>query len=379
MGVIETGMLEQVYVTKESTSYNNRVTAPASTDAVRALEAMLTIRHGRSPSPQKSGTPDDYQNLPARDQVAWDISSALWEPSGTLGTASYWGPIIKGGMVNQHVIASGLNTTIASGASSTGATLTSGTGLQVGDLVAVQVAGVLQVTRLLTVVGAAVTWDALTASPDVPGKVVAGVTYSLGSVIADSFTIAKFYNAANHQQAVSGALVDKLKFTFDGTKPVYAAFSGPAAQHYRSGTTKPGAFTTAGNPLNGAVGSFVRGSAVFLISMCEIEIANNIGLRNTEIGTSVASGFFRTANRKVTCKVSFYFDDATLLTDADAITKNEVRLLLGSTNGQMLAALLPSLEWEIPDIPKDNGPKILTATGVGLASAGNDSVYLAEM
>src|SRR6185436_2121725 len=220
MGVIETGMLEQVYVTKESSSYNNRVTVPASTDAVRALECALSAKLGRPISPEKRGTPDEYQALPDRTECAWDISSGMWEPSGTLGTASYWGPLLKGGMGAQHIIASGLNTTIASGASTTGATLTSGTGLQVGDLIAVQVAGVLEVTRLATVAGAVVTFDAVSATPDVPGKVVAGVTYSLSSVLTDSFGVAKFYNGATHQQAVSGAVVNKMKFTFDGTKPV---------------------------------------------------------------------------------------------------------------------------------------------------------------
>src|ERR1051325_10502946 len=103
MGVIETGMFEQVYVTKETGSYANRVTAPASTDAVRAIECALVNHHTRPQSTEKRGTPDEYQALPDRDEASWAITSSMWEPSGTLGTASYWGPLLKGGMGAQHV------------------------------------------------------------------------------------------------------------------------------------------------------------------------------------------------------------------------------------------------------------------------------------
>jgi hypothetical protein len=378
MGVIETGILEQLYVTKEA-SYGTRVTTPASTDAVRALESMLTVHHQRPDSSEKRGTPEFYQALPARDISAWDISSGMWEPSGALGTASYWGPLLKGGLGAQHIIAGGLSTTIASGGSATGATLTSGTGLAVNDLIAVQVAGKLEITRLATVAGAVVTWDALTATPDTPGRVVAGITYSLASILTDSFGIAKFYNGAANQQAVTGAVVDHIDFTFDGTKPVMLGFKGPAAQHFRSGTTKPGAFTTAGSPLGGTVGQLIRGSASFLVHYAQITVSNNVQLRNVELGTAIGTGAFRTQNRKVEVKVAFYLDDVSLLTDADAITHNELRLILGSVNGKMLGAVLPNVEWEIPDIGKEPGPKIVTATADAYATAGNDSLYFAEL
>lgn len=381
MGVIEVGLLEQVYVTKESTSYANRVTAPASTDAVRAIDSALTIHHGRSASNQKNGTPDDFQALTARDQTAWDISSGMWEPSGTLGTASYWGPLLKGGMGAQHVIAAGLATTVnaAPSPTATGCTLISATGLQVGDLALFLVAGKLEPTIIRSIATLAVTFDTLSAAPDVAGACIAGVTYSLASVLADSFSISKFYNAATHQQQVTGAVVDNIHISVDGTKPVMISFKGPGAAHFRTGTTKPGAFTTAGAPAAGTVGNFLLDGNAFLASAAEIDIVNNITLRNNEIGTAVASGFFRTNNRKVTAKVTFWFDDTRVLTQADAITHTELRLLIGSVNGKMLAAILPNLEWEIPDIGKEIGGKVITATGVGYANVGNDSVILAEI
>lgn len=380
MGVIESGALEQSWITKES-SYNTLVTTPASTDAVRAIESMLTVHHARPPSTEKRGTPDEYQALVARDLAAWDISSGMWEPSGTLGTASYWGPLLKGGLGAQHKITSGLATTVnaAPSPTATGCTLISATGLAVGDVMLFTVAGKLEPTIIRSIATLAVTYDALSAAPDVPGSAVAGITYSLASVLGDSFTIAKFYNGASNLQAVSGAVVDNMVFTFDGTKPIMLAMKGKAAAHMRAGVTKPGAFTTAGTPLGGTIGSFFLGATAFPIMEAVITVQNNLDLRNTELGTAVATGFYRTQNRKVTIAVKFYFDNTTLLTQADALTKAEARILCGSVNGKMIAAIAPLVEWEIPDVPKDFGPKILQATGIGYATSGNDSLFLAEI
>jgi hypothetical protein len=380
MGVIETGMLEQVYATIES-SYNTAITVPASTDAVRALEAEEMAQTNRKPSGEKRGTPDEFQNLPNRTTASWNIPMGMWEPSGTIGTPSYWGPLIKGCMGAQHTIAGGLVTTVAvsPAATASGCTLTSVTGLQVGDLIVFTVGGLREVTRVLTIVSSAITYDTLSAAPDTPGAAVAGVTYSMASLLTgESFTITKFYNAAAHQEYVSGAIVDKMIAQFDGTKPVMIQFSGAAAFHGRSGITKPGAFTTAGSPINGATGQLMLGTTAFLIHNLEATITNQLGLRNTEIGTTVASDFFRSNFRKIALKLQFYFDGTTPLTHADAFTHDELRLVLGSTNGKMLACVMPNVEWEIGNIPKDLGPKIITAQAVGFAGGGNDSIYFAE-
>ena len=45
----------------------------------------------------------------------------------------------------------------------------------------------------------------------------------------------------------------------------------------------------------------------------------------------------------------------------------------------LLAGDLPSVEFEIPDIGGEIGPKELTVEGYAYATSGNDALYLAEL
>src|SRR5689334_914332 len=105
---IENGLLEQAYVDEEA-SYNPTVVGTlVAGDGIRHLELSLTKKNNREPSPEKRGTPDASQSLPRRITQGFDLSSIMWEPSGTLGTMSNIGKLIEGGMGASHTIATGL-------------------------------------------------------------------------------------------------------------------------------------------------------------------------------------------------------------------------------------------------------------------------------
>ncbi len=386
---IETGALEQAYGDLEATYNPAAVAALGATDAIRHLELTLSGKHNREASPEKRGTPDEAQSLPRRHTAAWNLSSVMWEPSGTLGTESQIAKFLKAGMGAQHTVAAGLTTTVNATPAPTaaGCTLVSATGLAVGDVIAVMVAGELQATRVKSIATLAITFDALSAAPTVPGQVLAGVTFQLASLIVESFAFYKYYNAGNFKQAAYGSVVDSITVAFDGTREVLLALQGPSARYSDNSTgggtvqAKPGAHTTIGSPAGGMIGSFFADSgAEFPVISVQVTIANNLELRNKELGTQYASGIAGRANkRQVGVTITAYLEDLRVLGMAHTFVKGVIRLLIGDTAGAMLAAVLPAVEFEIPDVGGEVGPKEITFTGKAYAVNGNDQVFLAEL
>jgi hypothetical protein len=376
---IESSLLEQAFVKSEGGTYGTLAT-PGATDGFRHLELTLNGKHNRAPSQEKTGTPDRVNSLPRGVTADWNLNSAYWEPSGTLGTPSFLGPFLKNGMGAQHV--TNLATTIASGAATTGATLTSVTGLQVGDLVVVTLStgARRELTRIKSIVGSVVTWDPLSAIPDSPGAVVSGVNYTLSSLLPDSLSIFKFHTAGGYKEAVSGAIVDKFGFMFDGSKEVDFNASGPAASWIDTGFSQPGAFTVVGSPASGLVGNVYFDDTAFLVLSAKVDVDNKHQLRRNEIGTNgIATGKISHADfRDIKVQVSFYLEDVSLITKAKNVTRSVLRLLIGSTNGAMVGAIAPSVEFEIPTIPATGSPMVVTIDGVAYGTNGNDALYVTE-
>lgn len=230
----------------------------------------------------------------------------------------------------------------------------------------------------------AVTFDALSAAPDAPGGCLSGITYKLANNITESLAIYKYYNGGGFKQAAYGAVVDKIEAMFDGTREVLLAIMGPAGDYadatYGTVQAKPAAHTTVGLPASGMIGNFYVDTAAFLVISAKVSIENGIQLRNKELGTSKASGVAGRANlRKVKVSVTCYLEDTNLLTKANAVTVGELRVLIGQTKGSMLAAILPRVEFEIPSIGSEIGPKEVTFEGIGYATNGNDQVMFAEL
>lgn len=382
---IETGALEQAYAMVETSYAVVPADSLSATDAIRHLQLTLSGKNNREASPEKRGTPDRAQSLPRRKTAQWNLSDVMWEPSGTLGTVSNVAKFLKAGFGSIHTLS--LATTVASSPLATGATLTSGTGLAVGDVIAVEVGGtgLFQATRLKTVSGADVTWDTLTDAPDAAAVVLCGSTFKLANSVTESFGVYKYHNAGSFKQAVYGAVVDQIQVMFDGTKEVSLSIQGPAAAYGDSAggyavQSKPASHTTVGSPVGGMVGLFSVNGAAFPVIMAKATMNNQIALRNKELGTSVASGIGGRNNmRDVAVEVTFYLENTALIGLAHSLVKGCLQCIVGNASGSMVAMVVPSVEFEVPDIGGDVGLKEVTISGVAYATNGNDQIYLAEL
>ena len=230
----------------------------------------------------------------------------------------------------------------------------------------------------------AVTFDALSGAPDAPGGCLSGITFKLGNNLTDSLALYKYYNGGGFKQAAYGAVIDKIEAMFDGTREVLLALSGPGGDYadstYGTVQAKPAAHTTVGAPASGMIGNFYVDGTAFLVISAKISVENQIELRNKELGTSKASGVAgRNSLRKVKASITCYLEDTNLLGKANAVTTGELRVLIGQTKGSMVGAILPKVEFEIPSVGGEIGPKEITIEGVGYATNGNDQVFLAEI
>lgn len=385
MGTVETGALEQSFVKLESAYSVVPADAIVASDGIRHLALALGTKLNRVPSPQKQGTPDQTQSLPRRRTSTWNLSQIMWEPSGTPGTISNVGKLLKGGFGTNHVVTGGLATTTTGVPTTTSLPVAAVTNLAIGDLIAVEVtAGAYEATRITNIVSLTLTVDALSAAPAAARNVYAGITYQLANNITQSFAIYKYYNAGGFKSAAYGCVVGQIQVMFDGTTEVELALQGPAGDFADSdfGTVqaKPGSQTTIGAPVGGMVGSFYVDGNAFLVTAVKASLDNKELLRNSELGTSKASGILGRADfREVTVEITFFLDDRRLMSKANAITTGELRCLVGSTPGSFLAMVCPKVEFEYPDVGSENGPKSLTVTGRAYATAGNDVIYLAEI
>lgn len=515
---IEVGALEQAYAKIEGSyaaSAGSGGEALSATDGIRHLELTVTNKNNREPSPEKRGTPDEQQTLPRRISPAFNLSSIMWEPSGTIGVQSNVGKFLEAGFGSKNAISGGLVTTVTASPvpSTTTVGLASITGLAVYDVAVITTANGREATLIKTInvwtttpptactgalagagagnvdngthsykvtfVGASgesqvgavsntvtvvdktmdgkvsltaiptggagttsrkiyrtaagnavtgpwkllatiadnvtvvytdntadsglgadatvptVTFEALSAAPAAGAAFVAGVTYKLASNITQSLAVYKYYNAGGFKQAIYGGVVDQITAMFDGTKEVDLQIQGPAGRYADSTTpsnapteappqAKPAAHTTVGSPASGMVGNFFVGGNNFPVIAATVVEANNLQLRNKELGTRYASGVAGRANlRKVGVRVTFYMEDTRLLTMATGSSITAVqavlRCVVGDTNGQMVAFVCRKVEFEIPDIGNEIGPKEVTIEGIALASDGNDQVVFAEL
>lgn len=396
---INTGLLEQVYV-KEETSFAASAAAGgeslSATDAILHEGFTLTGKNNRRPSPQRTGTPDVKKTLAGRPSAAFNMDANIWEPSGTIGTPSNLGKFLKWGMGTQHAISGGLSTTVEASPSptATGFTLASATGAQVGDLMIVETSAGWEATVIKTLATAAVTCHELTAAPAEGAAVLIGVTYRLASSLAGLSFSAYKYHAEGFKQATFGNQVEQLVVNFDGTQPATIAAQGPGARYEDSTTpddddntppqNKPSAHTTAGTPSSGMIGGFFVDDAEILVTGVQFTIQNNLELRNKDLGTRYATALAgRTNPRVLTARISLFLDDTTIFQAANrsrVTTQTAVlRLVVGDTAGSILAAVAPKVEFEVPDVGNEIGPKEITIEAMCLATAGNDGLYLAEV
>ncbi len=394
---IEVGALEQAYAKVEGSygaSAGSGGESLSATDAIRHLELSLSAKNNREPSPEKRGTPDEAQSLPRRPTQGFNLSSIMWEPSGTIGTISNVGKFIKAGFGAAHSFSLVTDINDAS-PTATGFTLTSVTGLAVDDIIIVTMPdGSREATRVLSIVSLTITCDELSTAPEDNAVVVAGITYKPASNITETLAVYKYYNAGGFKQATFGNVVDQIQATFDGTREVMLAIQGPGGRYADSNTpsnapteappqSKPASHTTVGAPASGMIGNFNVDENRFTVINVQVTINNNLELRNKELGTRYATGIAGRANlRKVNVRITFYCEDMLIfaLATQSGITSQtgKLRFVVGDTNGGMLACVMPKVEFEIPDVGNEIGPKELTIDGVAYATSGNDQVFFSE-
>lgn len=377
---IESGALEQAYAKVES-AYGTLPT-PASTDAIRQSGLALEMNLNREPSKTKLGTPGYRRTLPRMKSASWSLRPTHWEPSGSLGTGSYFSAMIKAGMGASNVAALSTTVEASPSPSATGCTLTDDTDLQVTDVGVFTVAtgARKEVTRIKTLASAAVTFDALSAAPDSTGGFVSGVSYTLASLISESLGIFLFHTGGGKKQAVVGALVDTIEMTFQGNGEAMIAMGGPAANKLWTGFTQPAAHTSVGDPASGLVGNLYLDGSVFLVQKAVIRLSNALELREGELGVATASGFMRGAEKRtVNVEVSYFFDNQDIIDAAEAVTTDALRVLVGNTAGEMVGAVCPVVEWMAGNVPDADGPKVITQTGRALETSGNDELFVGEM
>lgn len=397
---IEVGLLEQAYVDKEASfavDAGAGGAALSATDGFGHIELTLMGKNNREASPKKIGTPDAATSLARRTTAGFNMGANFWEPSGTLGTVSNLAPFIEQAFGTLHTISSGLATTVAASPAptATGCTIASATGLAVGDVIVITTTNGREATRVKSIATAAITFDSLTTAPASGAAVVSGSSFKLASTLTGSLSIYKYYNAGGFKEAVYGAVVEQLQATFDGTKEATIQCQGPAARYANSLTVdaspttappqaKPAAHTTVGNPINGMIGTFHVGTAAVLVTSAQVTIQNNLELRNKELGTRYATGIAgRTQIRKITTRITMFMEDTTIfqLATRSGITRQTgvLRLLVGDTNGSMVACVMPVVEFEIPEVGNELGPKEITIEGECYATSGNDGVFFGEL
>jgi hypothetical protein len=239
---IETGALEQAYAKVETTYAIDPADTLAGSDAVSHLDLSLGSQLNRPPSPEKRGTPDEAQSLPARATHQFDLSSVMWMPSGTLGTGSSTAKFLKAGMGTQTTNALATTVSASPAPTATGCSLASAVGIAVNDLIVLDIAS--NTRREITRVKSVSTW---TVTPPIA---IVGALAGAGAGNVDNGTHSykvTFVGASGETQggAVSNTVtvIDK---TMDGKIALTGIPLGP------TGTTSRKVYrSAAGNAVTG--------------------------------------------------------------------------------------------------------------------------------
>lgn len=387
------GKFGQLYCADE-TSFSV-VPAIAATHALRHRQFLPTWDpQSKRHTDEKRGTPGRGadQRVRGREAAGFTVEGLL-RPSGTLNTLPECDEIIHGAFGSRTNVT--LNTTVASGGTVGGATLTSAGTLAVNDFVLITCPdGKRRARRLLTVVGAAVTW-----APDLPsgqapanGAAVKGcITYKLTTALIRSLVfwhyLPKVDGSSGLNRQLSGSMVESLGLTFDANEEPRFRAGGPA-KTVADAPAHPGAFTTVGlQPPSGTVGEIVIGNSGayvhnFKFRRLMIDLTNGIFVRNDSYGFQSAEEAFRAGSRDIAVGLDAYLESdqkATIYDLAVAGTNVGVFKQTGFTEGNIVAVDMPVVEFKVPDSDDPDGPVNWPYKGMALeaSSGGNSELYLA--
>jgi hypothetical protein len=326
--------------------------------AVR-LQAQQLLRFGKRQD--KTGT-RTYLGSPvnARRQTAFDTSTYLtsWNGSGEPG----YGPLLHAALGAPPQIAQGLTLavpqtgpelqTLAPHGLSVGSAVSSGNEIRF-------VAAVLDPSAIVLNVPFSAALDANTV-------LAPAITYKLSTTLP-SLTLYDYWDPTTAtSRMITGAAVDVFQVLVNGDYHELS-FSGPAADLLDSYSFVPGAAGLSIYPVEPALAAFDYsivpghlgqvwlGSAMnqfFTLTQANIEIKNNLAVRDQEFGSSypraVAPG-----PREIITKFTLFAQDDTQTKDLYAAAKQRTQiaamLQLGQKQGQIMGIFLPSVTPEIPN------------------------------
>jgi len=338
-------------------------------------------------SPEKKTSPGQVLIFDRRTTAGLGSLAALVRPSGVINTVGEADPVFEAAFGAKRNVT--LSTTVASAGTTTGATLTSGAGLAINDAVLITCPdGKKRARILLTVAGAVVTWAPALPTGQQPANgaaVKAGLCYQLTTDL--SISLAFLHCFSGFRRELRGAGIEKLSLMLDANlEPSFTA-SGPAADHKSDAgaVADPTAFTqVGGNPPSGIVGDTLIGNNAYLMKKAQIDLANNLTVRNTEYGansdTGVASELYRDGRRVIGVSLDAFVESAATLYDlAKAGTTASFFNQTGRTEGNIIVVYCPKVNWDVADTDEPEGPAGWGFKGVGLesADAANDELFLA--
>lgn len=382
---IQIGRLGQPYLKVEAGGY---AVAPtfAATDAFRHLELDLTTNKlARTNAPDRVTTPDLRRRITNRTVGSWAIKKALMWPSGTPGTLPELTVAYENGLGAKHG-PTPLSTTVSASPSPTTTvfSVAAVTGLAVNDPIQVQTPTGLEIVFVQAIATLALTVaPALSAAPATGATVKSGVGYSLATDLAKSFDIGHYITTSGtlFSREALGCVLDKLGFAFDANaEPVFTA-SGPCQDVNRPAQAQPGAFTTTGSAIpSGILGALKVNGVAYPMMKAAFNITNGMKLRNAEMGTNKAIGFYRAGRRVIEVQIDVYVEDpAPIYANAETATALSVSLQCGTVNGQIWGVYCPKVEFEMPTTPDGENELMWSFKGTALGTAGNDELFLGQV
>lgn len=323
----------------------------AAGNAVRHVNLGITYDpYQRVTSPEKKESPGPVNRFNRRTVANLSPFEALIRPSGTLNTVPEIDPFLEAGFGAKRNVT--LSTTITTGATTTVLPLTAVTGLQVGDAVIVVVSGkkYARIVSVIATLDVTVT-PALPSAPADGAAVKGALAYKLTTDLAKSLYIGHYLDG--FARNLTGAGVDTVDLTFDGTEEARGSFSGPGRTQVSTGdgtlVAEPGAFTeVGGNPPTGMNGELRIGAIAYLHKNLSAQITNGIVTRNEEAGNDgLATGVYRSGRRETSVSIECYVETpGTLYDHAVAGTEKSVFRQNGWTEGNILAIYMPRVEFK---------------------------------
>jgi hypothetical protein len=387
MGNYISSNANRFYAALESSFGSPVAVAAANRFPALRLQAQQLLRFGKRLD--KTGT-RTYLGSPvsARRQTAFETSTYLtsWSGSGEPG----YGPLLQAALGAAPQTAQGL--TLASAPSGAQLQTTAPHGLSIGSALSsgTEIRFVTAVLDASTVVLNAPFLAALGAN----AALAPAITYRLATVLP-SLTLYDYWDPSSAvSRMITGAAVEAFQLLVNGDYHELS-FTGPAADlldsySFVAGTAglsefpaEPALSTFDYSIVPGHLGQVWLGSAMnqfFTLTEANIEIRNNIEVRNQEFGSSypraVAPG-----PREVLTKFTLFAQDDTQTRDLYAAAKERTQiaavLQLGQKQGQIMGIFLPAVTPEIPSY-NDSETRLLWEFKNNLGQGvSNDEAYVA--